>query len=158
MYRQRALRHFGSLGATDLTQVTIKSAPRKVWGILTDFPGMPSWNHFIRAISGSVAPGGRLTLRIVPPGQSGMTVNPTVLVATPERELRWVGTFMGRWIFSGEHYFLLDRAEDGATRFTHGERFSGLLAPLIMSGRMLAATERGFVAMNDALKRQSELL
>lgn len=136
--------------------ISIKAAPSKVWGILTDFASMPTWNPFIKAISGSAAPGARLSVTIEPPGQSAMTFSPTVVVATPDRELRWVGTVVGRWMFAGEHYFLLDPTAEGATRLTHGERFTGLLAPIIMRGRTLAATEQGFVAMNEALKRQSE--
>ena len=85
-----------------------------------------------------------------------MTFNPTVLVASPERELRWRGIVMGRWIFACEHYFVLEQAGPRMTRLTHGEYFSGLLEPLIMSGSALAATKQGFDAMNDALKRRAE--
>lgn len=138
------------------TQIVIDAPPHKVWGILTDFPAMSAWNPFIRTISGTPAPGERLIVQIAPPGHSAMTFKPTVLIATPERELRWLGTFMGRWMFAGEHYFVLDQGSHGTTHITHGERFSGLLRPLIMRGQMLAATKRGFVAMNEALKRRSE--
>ena len=138
------------------TQISIRATPDKVWGILTDFSNMASWNPFLRAISGSATPGSRLSITLSPPGQSTVTLSPTVLVAERNRELRWLGTVLSRWIFAGEHYFLLDGTSDGATWFTHGERFSGLLAPLIMRGQLLAATEQGFVAMNEALKRQSE--
>ena len=138
------------------TQISIRATPDKVWDTLTDFSNMGSWNPFIRVISGSATRGSRLSISISPPGQSAMTVSPTVLVAERNRELRWLGTVLSRWIFAGEHYFLLDGTSDGATWFTHGERFSGLLAPLIMRGQLLAATEQGFIAMNEALKRQSE--
>ena len=74
-------------------------------------------------ISGSPFPGDTLIVQIVPPGQSPMMFKPTVLVAKPERELRWLGTFMGRWMFAGEHYFLLDQLSPGTTRLTQGERF-----------------------------------
>ena len=138
------------------TQILIRATPDKIWDILTDFSRMPSWNPFMPAISGSPTVGSRLSVTISPPGQSKAAVNPTVLVAEPSRELRWLGTILSRWIFAGEHFFLLDRTSDGATWLTHGERFSGLLAPLIMRGRLLSATEAGFTAMNEALKRQSE--
>lgn len=138
------------------TQVVINAPASKVWGILIDFAAMPAWNPFIRSISGSPSPGDRLSVQIAPPGQTAMTFKPTVLVASPERELRWRGTLMGRWIFAGEHYFLLDQIGPRATRLTHGEYFSGLLAPLIMRGSVLAATKQGFAAMNDALKRRAE--
>jgi hypothetical protein len=138
------------------TQVAIKASPGKIWSILTDFSAMPSWNPFITAISGDVLPGSRLSVTVAPPGQSAMTFAPTVLAATPDKELRWLGTLANRWIFAGEHYFLLDPTPDGDTGLVHGERFSGILAPLIMRGRMLEATKDGFLAMNAALKRRSE--
>jgi hypothetical protein len=138
------------------TQIGIKASPSKVWSILTDFSAMPSWNPFITAISGDVLPDSRLSVTIAPPGQSRMTFAPTVLAATPEQELRWLGTAGNRWIFAGEHYFLLKPTPDGETSLIHGEQFSGILAPLIMRGRMLEATKDGFLAMNVALKRRSE--
>lgn len=138
------------------TQITVEASPTKIWGILTDFSAMSAWNPFIRTISGSLAPGESLSVRIAPPGQAAMTFEPTVLVSEPERELRWVGAVMARWIFAGEHYFVLDRIGPCATRLTHGERFSGILAPLIMRGPMLAATKQGFAAMNAQLKIRAE--
>ena len=138
------------------TQIVIEAPAGKVWGILTDFPAMPAWNPFIRKISGSPTRGGRLTVEIELPGQSAMTFTPTVLVAAPDAELRWLGTVIGPWIFAGEHYFVLEPMGPRTTRFTHGERFSGLLGPLLMRGRMLEATKQGFCAMNDALKRRAE--
>ena len=138
------------------TQIVIEAPPSKVWGILTDFPAMSAWNPFMPTISGSPVPGETLIVQIAPPGQASMTFKPTVLVAKPERELRWLGTFMGRWMFAGEHYFVLDELGPGTTRLTQGERFFGLLGPLIMRGQMLTATTQGFAAMNEALKRRSE--
>jgi hypothetical protein len=76
-----------------------------------------------------------------------MTFAPTVLAATPDRELRWLGTVASRWIFAGEHYFLLNPTSDGEISFIQGERFSGILAPLITRDRMLEATKDGFLAM-----------
>jgi hypothetical protein len=38
----------------------------------------------------------------------------------------------------------------------HGEVFSGLLVPLVFRGAMRAGTERGFAAMNRALKALAE--
>ena len=138
------------------THIRIDASPSKVWSILTDFSAMPSWNPFITAISGALSPGSRLSVTIAPPGRSAMTFTPTVLVATPGCELRWLGSVLSRWIFAGEHYFLLEPTSDGATRLTHGERFSGMLAPLIMRGQALTATKNGFVAMNEALKHRSQ--
>ncbi|KAB2940904.1 MAG: SRPBCC domain-containing protein [Hyphomicrobium sp.] len=138
------------------TQIDIEAPANKVWGFLTDFAAMPTWNPFIRQISGSPTPGARLNVQIGAPGQAAMTFKPTVLAASPDSELRWLGTLMGRWMFAGEHYFLLEPISPRTTRFTHGERFSGLLAPLLMRGRTLEATQQGFIAMNEALKQRAE--
>jgi len=138
------------------TGILVDAPASKVWSILTDFAEMPTWNPFIRAISGSLIPGERLIVTIAPPGQRAMTFQPTVLAATPGREFRWLGAFIGRWLFAGEHYFLLDELGPRQTRLTHGERFSGLLVPLVMRGAMLVATRNGFIAMNEALKRRAE--
>lgn len=136
------------------TQVEIDAPPARVWALLTDFARMPSWNPFITSIAGSLRPGARLSVRLVPPGKSGMRFTPTVLVARPECELGWLGHLFISGLFDGEHYFLLEPMGEDRTRFTQGEKFTGLLVgPL--SG-MLAATEAGFRAMNAALKREAE--
>jgi hypothetical protein len=138
------------------TAVEIGAPPAEVWSVLIDFAGMAAWNPFIRSIVGEAVAGSRLRVTIAPPGKTERTFEPSVLAAVPGRELRWLGTVLGGWMFSGEHYFQLAPAQPGATLFVHGERFSGILAPLIMRGQMLAATERGFALMNEALKKRCE--
>ena len=136
------------------TEIDINASAAKVWAVLTDFPHMPLWNPFITAIAGEPVAGARLSVTIHPPGKSAITLRPTLLVAQPERELRWIGHFIVSGIFDGEHYFLLDPLGADRTRLTHGERFSGLLVGFLSA--TLDATETGFNDMNAALKRQAE--
>jgi hypothetical protein len=82
-----------------------------------------------------------------------MTFSPTVLAARPGKELRWRGRLLLPGIFDGEHCFELEE-RGGTCVFRQLERFSGLLVPLL--GGALDATERGFAAMNIALKRRVE--
>jgi hypothetical protein len=138
------------------TRILIEAPPSTVWNILTDFAKMPEWNPFIQAISGPLKLGEHLSVKIAPPGQQGMVFKPTVLAATPEKEFRWRGTIIGRWLFAGEHYFVIEELGPRRTSLTHGEQFSGLLAPLLMRGSTLSATGQGFVAMNEALKQRAE--
>jgi hypothetical protein len=56
-------------------------------------------------------------------------------------------------LFDGEHGFRLE-AIAGGCRLHHGETFGGILVPLF--GRMLDDTERGFAALNGALKERVE--
>jgi hypothetical protein len=136
------------------TEIEINAPAARVWALLTDFDGMGSWNPFIRSISGTLAQGARLSVRIVPPGKSGMRFKPTVISVRPERELRWLGHLFVPGIFDGEHYFLLEPIGEQRTRLTQGEKFSGVLLGLL-SGT-LSATKAGFQAMNMAVKLQAE--
>lgn len=61
----------------------------------------------------------------------GMTFRPTVTVATPGQELRWVGTLGIKQLFHGQHSFVLSPNHDGTTRLTNHEEFSGALVTLI---------------------------
>jgi hypothetical protein len=137
------------------TEVLISASLGEVWQRLTDFPGMSAWNPFIIAISGSLERGERLDVTVAPPGRAPMSFTPLLLVVAPHQELRWRGMFASQAIFAGEHYFVLSSAPSG-TLLTHGEQFSGLLAPLLMSGGMLAATRERFGAMNASLKTKCE--
>jgi predicted N-acetyltransferase YhbS len=138
------------------TTVTIAAPPERVWTILTDFARVPDWNPFIRAISGALQEGARLSVLIAPPGQRSMRFRPLVLIAQPGRELRWRGSLVLPGLFDREHYLVLQPDGSGGTRLVHGEVFCGLLTPLIMRPLMLAATREGFEAMNQALKCQAE--
>jgi hypothetical protein len=138
------------------SEIEIAAAPDRVWRVLTDFAAYPNWNPFIRSISGEQNPGARLDVTIQPDGGKTMSFNPKLLVFAPQKELRWKGQVLVRGLFDGEHYFQLVEASAGRVRFTQGEMFSGLLVPLLFRGSMLAGTERGFAAMNQALKERAE--
>jgi hypothetical protein len=137
------------------TEIDIESTPERLWSILTNFAAQSSWNPFIRSIQGAVATGARLTVSIQPVGGRAMTFRPTVLVATPNVELRWVGHFLFRGVFDGEHYFQIASGKPGRVRFIQGEKFSGLLVGLAKA-TLEHGTRPGFVAMNQALKLRAE--
>jgi hypothetical protein len=136
------------------TSTEIAAPAARVWSVLVDFPSYPRWNPFVRSIAGIALAGERLQVRIEPPGQGGMTFRPVVLKAEEGRELRWKGKVLLPGLFDGEHYFVLEPAGSG-TLFRHGEIFSGLLVPLFRTS-LDGATREGFLAMNEALKREAE--
>jgi len=135
------------------TATDIAAPAGAVWRVLIDFAAYPDWNPFIRRLQGEPTVGTQLEVTLQPPGGSAMSFKPTVLVAEPGRELRWRGRVLVPGLFDGEHAFRLKAAPSGC-RFHHDELFSGLLVPLF--GGMLAKTEQGFGAMNEALKRRVE--
>lgn len=134
------------------TDIQIAASTRRVWEILTDFGAFPDWNPLVVEARGALHVGEKLDVRV----KSGreLRFRPTLLAATPERELRWRGALVHPWLFSGEHYFVLEPNDKG-TRFIHGERFSGALEGLL-SGLLQANAPRDFAAMNAALKRRAE--
>ena len=137
------------------TAIEIAASPEAVWAVLADLANYPRWNPFIPRIAGALAPGERLEVRLTPPGGGGMTFRPTVLAATPGRELRWLGRLLVRGLFDGEHRFALEPLGAGRVRFVQEERFTGLLVPLV-ARRLDGPTRAGFEAMNRALKERAE--
>jgi hypothetical protein len=136
------------------TEVEIAAPPSAVWAVVADFPAYAEWNPFIVHVSGEVRVGATLDVTVSPPGGSEMRFRPTVLVADPGRELRWRGQLFFRGLFDGEHFFQLTELPGGRTKLVHGENFTGILVRLL--GGALTKTARGFVLMNQALKRRVE--
>lgn len=131
------------------TEILINASPEKVWQTLTNFPDY-TWNPFIKSITGEVKVGNTITAEL-----GGMTFKPKVLKFEPQKEFRWKGKLFIKGLFDGEHYFLLEKQNDGSTKFTHGEIFSGILVPLFKK-KLMTETKDGFVAMNEALKKSCE--
>jgi hypothetical protein len=135
-------------------QIDIDAAPAAVWAVLTDTSAYSDWNPFVRRLDGELQTGAKLAVEIAPPGGRAMTFKPTVLAADEARELRWLGRLLAPGVFDGEHRFELEARPGGGTRFTQGERFTGLLARLFS----LEKTRLGFEQMNRALKQRAEAL
>lgn len=131
------------------TEIVIAAPPGADWAVLTDGAGFPVWNPFIRAMSGPVRPGARLTVFVQLAGGRAMTFRTLVLVADPGRKLRWLGQLILTGLFDGEHSFPFLPLK-GATRLIHAETFRGALVCLIDTDRFRAS----FTAMNEALNRR----
>ena len=137
------------------TEIEIYSSAEKVWQLLTDFDGYPEWNPFIRRIEGRPDLNSKLKVFIQPSGARGMTFNPTVLRAEPQRELRWLGSLLIRGLFDGEHIFVIEPLSEDRVRCVQREEFRGLLVPLFWRS-LDTDTRRGFNEMNAALKELAE--
>ena len=135
------------------TAIDIDAPADAVWRVLVDFPAYPEWNPFIRRIAGEPKVGARLEVTAQPQGRKPMTFRPTVRVADPGRELRWLGRVLMPGIFDGEHAFIIEERPNGC-RLRHEEIFRGLLVPLF--GAMLDDTAKSFTELNTALKRRVE--
>ena len=131
------------------------SAPiETVWADLSAVHEYAAWNPFITSFTGELAVGSRVEVRIAPPGGRPMTFRPTITEVTPGRRIEWLGRFLMPGLVDGRHSFLLEALDDGRTRLTQAEEFSGLLVPVMAT--MLERTREGFAAMNEALLQRAE--
>jgi hypothetical protein len=138
------------------TEIEINAPNKRVWQILIDFAQYPQWNPFIVQIVGEPLRGCRLEARIQSPGSRAMTIRPVVLrVEEDEHGLLWRGSLPIPGLFSGEHHFVAQYLDAGRTRFIQGERFTGLLVPLV-SRSLWDKIRNGFEEMNRALKARAE--
>jgi len=135
---------------TITTAIDIPATLEQVWATLVDTAAYPAWNPFITQLSGELATGEQLQVRIAPPGGRAMTFRPTVTQVEVGRRLEWLGSLGVKGVFDGRHTFTLESLGDRGTRLTQSEEFSGLLVPFV--GTMLARTRAGFEAMNDGLR------
>lgn len=137
------------------TEIEINAAPAQVWQILMDFANYPQWNPFIKSIVGEPRAGNKIEAFLQPPGGGGMKFKPEVLINNPPHEFRWRGKFLISGLFDGEHYFQINQIEEKRVRFVQGEIFTGIWVGLVWHF-IGENTEKGFRAMNAALKQKAE--
>ena len=132
--------------------IEIQATPQQVWAVLTDTAAYPDWNPFIISSSGKIQAGATLT-NVMHDATGNTTFTPTVLVAEPGHELRWVGRFPPGGIFTGEHTFTITQVRPGVVLLTQREDFTGVAVPFYEHW-LHADTLPMFKAMNDALAQR----
>ncbi len=138
-----------------LTEIEIDASPSQVWQVLTDFEKYPTWNPFIKKISGVAARNEKLEVHMPDPRGGTMVFTPTVLVAERDRELRWLGRSEGD-VFNGEHRFLIEPIQNNnKVRFSQREKFTGSMVESL-EGWLDTAVKQNFEDMNRALKQRTE--
>jgi len=132
------------------TEVQIDATAQEVWDVLTDFPSYGEWNPGFESAEGRAEVGTTLHITFARTGGRTMTMHPTVLVADPGREFRWIGRLLMPGIFDGEHRFVIREDKPGRVTFVQEERFRGILVPFLR--RMIEVDTAGtFVKVNEAL-------
>ncbi len=135
-------------------EITIASAAPPVWGVLTAVGRYPEWNPFLCAVEGELRVGA--ILHVTLGGSDGFHSRERVRVTTlvePE-ELRFRGEFLRAGVIDTDFRIRLVPVAEG-TRVVAGAEVSGWLANYT-SSRRLTAIARGWVGMNEALKRRVE--
>jgi len=137
------------------TEILIGAPPEEVWRVLEATGEYPYWNPLLTSVEGRVGPGETLAITARQPEGWTLHFRARVTVYERERELRWRGGLAVPGLLEGEHWLRLEAAPGGATRLSHGERYTGLLVGAWLDG-FFARNEAGFHAMNAALRQRCE--
>jgi hypothetical protein len=106
----------------------IKADAGAVWAILTDTQGYPTWDSGVERVEGRIAPGAKI--KVVSEANPGRAFPVQISEFSPERSMTWTGG-MPLGLFRGVRTFALTPGDNGGTRFTMREEYSGPLLPLI---------------------------
>ena len=115
------------------TEIEIEGTAQEVWDTLTDFESYREWNTGFVKAAGRAKVGETLEITFSQKAGKTMKMRPTVLVAEPGRELRWLGRLLLPGIFDGEHRFEIHETEPGRVTFVQAEEFRGVLVPFVRS-------------------------
>lgn len=130
--------------------ILINASPEKIWKILSDASGYPSWDLSMDHIDGRLALGETVTFFTKLSAQSFPV---KVTAFEPGKKMVLTGG-LPLGLFKSERTHTLTPSKDGETNFHTEEIFSGLLLPLFGKNIPdLTANFEGFVA---ALKKQVE--
>jgi hypothetical protein len=125
MEEPRITKAAGLLSMSCRVEVNIRATAERIWRLLTDATGFPTWNSTVSRIEGQISEGQRLRLHV--PG-TARTFTPTVSGVVPYQGMTWTGGVAP--LFKGVRTFELKSRSDGSTEFAMEERFSGLMLPL----------------------------
>lgn len=137
------------------TEIEINASAKTVWNVLTDFDAYSEWNPFIIEVSGSVAVGKQISIKLTPPDSNEMNFKPVVQIMDPESDFMWIGRLFFKGLFDGAHRFQIKEITANKIQFVHSEEFSGILVP-ILKKMVEGSTTQGFVQMNEAIKLRAE--
>lgn len=130
--------------------VVIQASPERVWDILTDAKGWPTWEPNCTKIDGEIALGNKLTVhtklsdRAFPAKVSSMDAHASMVWS-------WA---MPLGMFKGERTFTLTPTGEGATEVYCGEEFSGWM--LFLFGRSVPDLSEAFQQFAEGLKAHAE--
>jgi hypothetical protein len=108
---------------------TVEGTKQDAWEMLTDFAAYEEWNPVVTEADGEAREGSGLDLEVVLPGHDPEQLDATVLIARPERKLRWQDRLLLPGVRDWEYEFILDPVEGGRVRVVQLLRIEGLLAP-----------------------------
>jgi hypothetical protein len=128
----------------------IQAPAERVWALLTDAAGWPSWSSTVTSLDGTIAPGQKLALKV--PYAPGRTFTPRVAKLVANEEMVWRDGFAP--MFQGVRTYTLRARAPGVTEFAMTEVLSGAMLPMIR--KSLPDFAPPFEAFARDLKRAAE--
>lgn len=129
---------------------TVIAAPTDdVWRVLMATDKYPDWNPVFVEVIGDYAEGAKLRNKVLDPSDKTLEMTSTVVVMTPEKELRQKGGVPG--ILTFDHRWLLEPVPSG-TKVTQYEVDRGIGLWFWNSSWI----EPAYSKVNDALKARAE--
>jgi hypothetical protein len=113
-----------------VTESTIRTAPERVWEILTNAPGYAEWNPEIVAIEGRMALNERIRARVSVGGGAIRAISLRVTTFEAPQRMEWTGG-LPLGLFTGKRIFTVVPG-DGAVGFRMLVQMSGPLAGLMV--------------------------
>lgn len=102
----------------------VRAPAERVWALLTDSAGFPRWNSTVTSITGTIAAGQALQIKVP---VSDRTFTPKVTAFEPGRRMEWSDGMAP--LFRGVRTFTLTPTATGV-EFRMEEVFAGLFLPM----------------------------
>lgn len=132
-------------------ETVIAASAEDVWHVLMATDKYPDWNPVFVEVKGDFAEGAKLRNNVLDPTGKTLEMTSTVVVMTPEQELRQKGGVPGFLTF--DHRWLLETVPEG-TKVTQYEVDRGVGLWFWNSSWIEPAYSR----VNDALKSRAEAI
>ena len=129
----------------------IESSPDAIWKILTDGPAYSDWDSGVDRVEGRIAPGE--TIRVFSKVAPGRAFPVKVTEFEPGTRMVWSGG-MPLGLFRGVRTFTVSPQDDGTSRLTVREEYTGPLLPMIW--RSMPDLGPSFQQFVNGLKSRAE--
>ena len=135
-------------------RIGVQAPAEVIWEIVHDIERWGEWNPTYTSVEGKVRIGEVLTATLVLPGEAPQVIRPRVLEWSPPSQLHWELKLLGGAIRT-IRYIEIEALAEASSVVDNGELFGGLMGPSFArrTGRNI---QRGFRAMNEALKARAE--
>jgi hypothetical protein len=134
-------------------EIELDASPQKVWQAITDFENYQKWNTQVTYLGGTVAPKGRLRLKLSVEGSAPYTFAPIISKWEVNKRFAWLARTGFPGVFDGEHFFEIIDLGNGKTRLINREEYRGILCLFIKQLPMMKNAPAGFARMNKEIKQ-----